>query len=36
MFWIALKMVVVEPMPNANVSTAINVKPGRFNNIRAP
>jgi hypothetical protein len=36
MFWIALKIVVVEPMPNASVSTAISVKPGCFNNVRAP
>jgi hypothetical protein len=36
MLWIALKMVVVEPMPNASVSTASNVKPGFFINARAP
>jgi hypothetical protein len=29
-------MAVFAPMPSASVSTAINVKPGFFNNIRAP
>jgi hypothetical protein len=36
MFQTALKMVVAAPMPNASVSTAISVKPGCFNNVRAP
>jgi hypothetical protein len=31
-----LKIAVHAPMPNDNVNTAINVKPGFFDNIRAP
>jgi hypothetical protein len=31
-----LKIAVFAPMPSASVMTAINVKPGFFNNIRAP
>jgi hypothetical protein len=29
-----LKIAVVAPMPNASVKTAVNVKPGFFNNVR--
>jgi hypothetical protein len=31
-----LKIAVFAPMPSASVMTAIKVKPGFFNNIRAP
>src|SRR5262245_27700327 len=31
-----LKIAVFAPMPNASVTTAIKLKPGFFNNIRAP
>jgi hypothetical protein len=31
-----LKIAVFAPMPNASVTTAIKVKPGCLNNIRAP
>jgi hypothetical protein len=31
-----LKIAVFAPMPSASVMIAINVKPGFFNNIRAP
>jgi hypothetical protein len=34
--WITLKIAVFAPIPSASVRTAINVKPGFFNNIRAP
>jgi hypothetical protein len=32
----ALKIAAFAPMPRLSVMTATTVKPGRFNNIRAP
>jgi len=33
---ITLNIAVFAPIPSANVSAAVKVKPGRFANIRAP